>query len=684
VPAELDRMPSPVETIHGHSVADPYRWLEDRASAETGRWIAEQHTRFEDYFLKLGRLDLLRARVNDYLNVETIDQIGRVQDRFFYRKHKVKDPQPSIFIMESADSSERLLVNPADFGPYASVGIGRISADGSLLAYELKQGGEHSKAIFIIDVNSGVRLPDHLDRGLARGFVFRNLNDGFYYCHDPVDVPGVPAKDHAVMFHRFGTHPENDVVLLRLARTRSTKLVLKSDGELLSAIFCHEKVGAAVVDIYTSRQSRDTGWQRICENVPMPFGPFFYRERLFAHWFQGTPNGKIVELDVTNGRLSRVIVPEWDAPIHQCSISANRLYVSYLVGTETVVRIWSLDGACLGNLPLDAGHTWRILPGHAHQTDEFFLECQSFNKAPALFRCQGATAERTLWAQRYAPSSATSIVARKLTYLSRDGAEIAISLVSSGDPASLRNCPVIMTAYGGFGLTLTPQFSAFVSVMLELGFLFAVPEIRGGGEHGRQWHEAARGRNRQIAFDDFISAAEWLCMKGFTNPKKLSIFGGSNSGLLVGAAITQRPDLFRAALCVAPLLDMVRYHLFDRARVWTSEYGTADDPDELRALLAYSPYHCVREAVNYPAVLFVCGDKDTRCNPAHARKMAARLQDRRMQRHAILLDHSTERGHAPTMPLSVRVDALTHRIAFLCHELEIPIPQEMQHEPTGR
>jgi prolyl oligopeptidase len=277
----------------------------------------------------------------------------------------------------------------------------------------------------------------------------------------------------------------------------------------------------------------------------------------------------------------------------------------------------------------------------------------------------------------------TSIVAQKLTYLSRDGTEVAISLVGPGDPSSHRDRPVIMTAYGGFGLTLTPQFSAFVSVMLELGFLFAVPEIRGGGERGKQWHEAARGRNRQVAFDDFISAAEWLCMKGFTNPKKLSIFGGSNSGILVGAAITQRPDLFRAALCVAPLLDMVRYHLFDRARVWASEYGTADDPDELRALLAYSPYHRVREDTNYPAVLFVCGDKDTRCNPAHARKMAARLQHRPTQRHTILLDHSTERGHAPTMPLSVRVDALTHRIAFLCHELEIPIPQEMQHEPAG-
>ena len=172
-----------------------------------------------------------------------------------------------------------------------------------------------------------------------------------------------------------------------------------------------------------------------------------------------------------------------------------------------------------------------------------------------------------------------------------------------------------------------------------------------------------------MAFDDFIAAAEWICNTGLTTPRQLGIFGGSNSGILVGAAITQRPDLFGAALCIAPLLDMVRYHLFDRARVWAAEYGTADDPDDFHALLAYSPYHNIRNYTDYPAIMLVCGDKDTRCNPAHSRKMAARLENRPAQSHPVLIDHSTERGHAPTMPLSVRVDALTHRIAFLCHEL---------------
>jgi len=194
---------------------------------------------------------------------------------------------------------------------------------------------------------------------------------------------------------------------------------------------------------------------------------------------------------------------------------------------------------------------------------------------------------------------------------------------------------------------------------------------RGGSEFGKAWHEAARGRHRQVAFDDFIFAAEWLCAQHLTNPDKLAIFGGSNSGLLVGVAMTQRPDLFRAVLCIAPLLDMVRYQRFDQAHKWQHEYGTIDDPQDFRVLHAYSPYHHVHDDVNYPSTLFVSGDKDNRCNPAHTRKMSGRLQERTAQKNPILVDYSLERGHSPVLPLSVRIEALTRRIAFLCRELGI-------------
>lgn len=219
---------------------------------------------------------------------------------------------------------------------------------------------------------------------------------------------------------------------------------------------------------------------------------------------------------------------------------------------------------------------------------------------------------------------------------------------------------------------MTPQFSVFVAFLMERGCLFALPNIRGGSEFGAAWHEAAKRRKRQIAFDDFISAAEWLIQTGRTDPDKLAIFGGSNSGLLVGAAMTQRPDLFRAVLCMVPMLDMLRYHLFDNAHVWKEEFGTADDPDDFAALLSYSPYHNVHDRRPYPATMIVSGDSDQNCNPLHARKMTARLQSENASSTPIFIDYSHYRGHSPVLPLSERIEALTDRMAFLCDQLGLP------------
>jgi prolyl oligopeptidase len=228
-----------------------------------------------------------------------------------------------------------------------------------------------------------------------------------------------------------------------------------------------------------------------------------------------------------------------------------------------------------------------------------------------------------------------------------------------------------MTSYGGYGVPMTPQFSVFVAFLMERGALFALPNIRGGSEFGVDWHNAAKRRNRQTAIDDFTKAIEWLIETGKTSAQKLAIFGGSNSGLLVGAALTQRPELFRAAVCMVPLLDMLRYHLFDNAHVWAEEFGTADNPDDFSALESYSPYHRVRDGVAYPATMIVSGDADQNCNPLHARKMTARLQAANVSGKPIVLDYSEFRGHSPVLPLSQRVEGLTDRMAFLCEQLDL-------------
>ena len=233
--------------------------------------------------------------------------------------------------------------------------------------------------------------------------------------------------------------------------------------------------------------------------------------------------------------------------------------------------------------------------------------------------------------------------------------------------------PTFLTGYGGFGSCVTPRFTAFATFLIEQGLLFAVPALRGGSELGEQWHRAGKRENRQNSFDDFIAAAEWLISEGRSARGRIAIGGGSNAGLLVGAAITQRPDLFRAAICLGPLLDMTRYHLFDFAAGWAEEYGSPEDEQDLHSLLAYSPYHRVQDGADYPAVLLISGDADTRCNPMHARKMAARLQAANRSEHPILLDYKPDWGHTPVQPLSAKIEALTDRLAFICHELGIHV-----------
>jgi prolyl oligopeptidase len=232
--------------------------------------------------------------------------------------------------------------------------------------------------------------------------------------------------------------------------------------------------------------------------------------------------------------------------------------------------------------------------------------------------------------------------------------------------------PTIMTSYGGFGASMTAQFSVFVAFLVERGCLFALPCIRGGAEFGAEWHNAAKRRNRQTAFDDFLCAAEWLIGTGRTAPERLAIFGGSNSGLLVGAALTQRPDLFRAVVCIAPMLDMLRYHLFDESHIWKDEFGTAEDVEDFAGLAKYSPYHRIRQGLAYPATLIISGDADTNCNPLHARKMTARLQAANTSPFPVLLDYTKFRGHSPVLPLSERIRGLTDRMAFLCDQLQLP------------
>lgn len=538
--------PEPVEeVIHNILVRDPYRWLEDRSLPETEEWILDQQRRCKEYFAECDDLDALRGRVREYLDVESVDQPAKVAGRYFYRRRDRGQEQASIYARDIATRRERQLVDPAKQGPFVSAGIHRISIDGSLLAYELTYGGEDRKAIHIVDVETGQSLPDWLETGHARGFAFTSDKGGFYYCHET----SIASKDHTIRLRRF-QDPGTDQMVFRAARSRGSRLVLTADEVHLGAIWVHQSASELLVDFFIAELDRPLVWKRVFADRRLPYSPMLKNGRIFALSYQEAPNGRLVELN-DDGFEVRVIVPERSTAIRQLVFAPDRIYSSYYAKGGPAVQVCGLSGEWLGEMDVPTDGTIQLSPHHSERESVLFYSYESFTQPPSIFEYTPETGEHMLWHGRSLPAMHDDYVVEQSWFRSRDGTGIPLTLVARKSiDLSCKN-PVLMTGYGGFGVAMTPQFSILVTMMLEFGAVFALPHVRGGGEFGKQWHEAARGRHRQTAIDDFIAAAEWLVGEGMTIPEQLGIFGGSNSGLLVGAAMMQRPLLFRAVLCVA-------------------------------------------------------------------------------------------------------------------------------------
>ncbi len=665
------------ETLHGVRVHDPYRWLEDRSLPETARWIEEQGVRCEAYFSDCPAIDALRNRVRKLLNIEVVDQPARIGSLSFYRRRNRNQEQACIYALDSDTGRERLLVDPSGQGPFTSVGIYRISDDASLLAYQVRRGGGDATEIRIVDVGYGHALPDGIASGYARGFAFASHEHGFYYCHEFSSK----SENSSIRFHSFHDSAIDRVIFERVC-SRGSRLVLTADSIQLGAMWVYQCGTETVGDFFVASQERDGDWQAVFVKKKLPHRPMLYRGRIFVLSYEDAPNGKIVELTL-GGRELRTVVPEGEVAPHQVEIAGGGFFLSYLRNGRPSIHRWTMAGEDEGDIEIPANGTIRMLPQLGSQEDGLFFTYESFAQPPSIYEFIPAAGNSQIWHQGVPSAKADRYIVGERSFPARDGTVIPVTLVARNGREESAERSAIMTSYGGFGVSMTPQFSALVAIMIDLGAVFVLPHIRGGGEFGKPWHDAGCGWNRQTAIYDFIAAAEWLFTSEIASPAKLAIFGGSNSGLLVGAAMTQRPDLFRAALSIAPLLDMVRYESFDQAAKWKAEYGSVQNAEDFHALLAYSPYHNVQRNVNYPATLFVTGDCDDRCNPAHVRKMAARLQKGETQTSPILVDYSEKRGHSAALPLSVRVDALARRLAFLSRELGIEVPAEVRHGVAG-
>jgi len=678
VPELAYAMPlSPVEPVteilHGVSVTDPYRWLEDQNSLRTREWIEEQTRYARSYLDKVPGRDKIQARIREFLAPETCESPLKMGNRYFFRKRLASQEQPCIYLREGTSGEDQLLIDPSagNQGIHKAVKLLRVSRDGRILLYEIKEGGERTGTFALFDVEARRTLPDVLPRGYLRGFAFAPDGKSFYYVHE---APGSskPFRRGACR-HFIGTDFREDPEIFCAGEGEKLRLTLISDANRLGFLVYRFLVKTLTSFFLQSMDGTEAPECIVCE-AECRFGPLLIPEGILAITDRDAPNLRIVRLRLRPGEEPEWtdIVPETEGRIQQWAVAGARILVLSGRNMDRHLRVFDLAGRQTNDVTIHAEETLRI-SGGAPDSDELFLERESFTDPVRIARYSPKKNESALWAKRSVLFDSASYSHIQVRYPSKDGVQIPMYLVGRKDILDGACHPAIMTSYGGYGLSMTPQFSVFVAFLMERGCLFALPNIRGGSEFGAAWHEAAKRRSRQTAYDDFLSAAEWLIQAGRTTASKLAIFGGSNSGLLVGAAMTQRPELFRAVVCMVPMLDMLRYHLFDNAHVWSDEFGTAEDPEDFQALLRYSPYHQVRDGISYPATMIVSGDADGNCNSLHARKMTARLQAANSSSHPIFLDYSPFRGHSPVLPLSERIEALTDRMAFLCEQLELPV-----------
>jgi prolyl oligopeptidase len=667
------------EVLHGVEVTDPYRWLEDQNSPRTRKWIEQQGAYTAAYFAALPDRERIKTRVRELLAFkEVISEPWNVGDRYFFLKRRDDGEQPVIVMREGPTGAERILVDPAErgSGESTSVGIVAISEDTRLLAYSVREGGTDHSALEILDIESGNVLPDSLPEGFCTGLVFAPDGSGFYYSHR--ELKDSRPNYRAVCWHKFGTELGQDSEIFFAGNEPNLFLgILHSpEAQLLAyVVFFTGKVQRTSLYLQELPSQPNTP-HVLLRDIQGSFVPFFVRGQLLAYTDFGALNFRIVRIDPANPEPScwRDVVPESDRRIQQFAVASRQVFVTRIDRFSTSIDAFSLDGERKEAIASPPNATIDFL-NRTTASKRLFYSQTSISNPATIYWYEPRKKQASAWEASGVQPNLPIIAVEEVEFTSKNGAAIPLFLAVRKDLLCSGPLPTFLTGYGGFGSFVTPRFTAFSTFLIEQGFLFAVPALRGGSELGEQWHRAGKRELRQNSFDDFIYAAEWLIDNGRSIAGKIAIGGGSNAGLLVGAAITQHPALFCAAICLGPLLDMTRYHLFDFASGWADEYGSPADDQDFGSLLAYSPYHRVQEGVEYPAILLISGDADTRCNPMHTRKMTARLQAANLSDRPILLDYKTSWGHTPVQPLSTKIKALTDRLAFVCHELRVPVQQ---------
>jgi prolyl oligopeptidase len=670
-----------VDTYHGVKVPDPYRWLENDNSPETARWVEEQNKVTFAYLEQIPYRAKIKERLEQLFNYPKYSAPFRRGEYFFFSKNDGLQNQSVLYVQKGLDGPPEVLLDPNKFSEDGTSRLGAfsLSKTGKYAVYGISVGGSDWQDYFVMEVATRKKLPDHLRWIKVSGVAWQG--DGFYYSRYPEPEKGKELsfknENHKIYFHKLGTPQSEDVLVYEdpanpqrfhlLSTTEDERFALLSisergKGKKGNAVFFRDlaKGEKTFTPIIAAIGDDSFG---VIDNVG---------DKFLIRTDKNAPNGRVFLYDPKNPEEKnwKDILPEKPEPLQGVGTAGGKLFATYLKDVTTRAFVYSLDGKLENEVKLPGLGSAGGFGGW--RDDKFvFYSFTSFNFPPTIYRYDIATQKSTLFRAVEIPGfKAEDYETKQVFYSSKDGTKVPMFVVHKKGLKLDGGNPTLLYGYGGFNITTAPGFNSLRLALLEQGFVYASANLRGGGEYGEKWHEAGTKLKKQNVFDDFIAAAEWLIANKYTSSERLAIQGGSNGGLLVGAVMNQRPELFKAAIPQVGVMDMLRFHKFTIGWNWIADYGSSDNPEEFKALYAYSPLHNIRAGVKYPATLITTADHDDRVVPAHSFKYAATLQEKAGGDNPLLIRIDTKSGHGASNTAKA-LEQTADIYAFLFHNLGV-------------
>jgi prolyl oligopeptidase len=668
------------DNYFGTTIADPYRWLEDANSEETHAWVEAENKLTRSYLSQIPQRDAIRQRLSQLWNYERYSVPVKEGGRYFYSRNDGLQNQAVLYTMDSLNAKPRLLLDPNTLAADGTVALAgtAVSPDGKLLAYSTAASGSDWNEIQVRDIATGKDIPDRIKWVKFSNTAWTHDGKGFFYSRydEPKEATKLADVNYfqKLYYHRIGTEQSADVLVYDRPDQKEWGFgaTATDDGHYL--IITATKGTAHKYRIFYKDLTRpDAKVEALVDNFDAAYdfidnvGPVFY----FAT-DRKAPRQRVVAIDIRKPQEAnwKTVVPESDQTLASSHLVNNQLVTEYLRDAHSVVRITDLKGKLVRELKLPGIGTAGGFGGKRGDTETFY-SFTGFTTPTTIYRLDLKSGASSVFRQPRVAFNPDEYETRQQFYTSRDGTRVPMFIVSKKGLKLDGSNPTYLYGYGGFDISMTPGFSPANLAWMEMGGVYVVANLRGGGEYGKAWHEAGTKLKKQNVFDDFIGAAEWLVNNKVTSPSKLAIGGGSNGGLLIGAAMTQRPELFAAAVPQVGVLDMLRFHKFTIGWAWASDYGSSDNPEEFKALVKYSPLHNIKAGTCYPATLITTADHDDRVVPAHSFKFGATLQAAQAGGNPVIIRIDTKAGHGAGKPTAKQIDEVTDRWGFLTRVLKM-------------